>query len=227
MKFKSKEPQKITGSLPTATEQSKGSKLSPGEIEVHNQLAAKQNKFAMKKHHASRLHYDLRLAHNGVLKSWVVPAGPSHCPEDQREAIQVEDHSVEYAFSERVIHEGPGTGTVMLWDWGTWEPLDGYTDVDKSLRRGLLKFFLHAEKLKGTWILRRVSHYDGNQRNPHWVLTKERDAFARSKTEKSILDEAPNSISTGRTLEEIAEDSKPRGKRKNKLQREMFDDDAS
>jgi bifunctional non-homologous end joining protein LigD len=85
-----------------------------------NQAAAMSYVFVVKKHEATHLHYDFRLGHNGVMLSWAVPDGPSYWPGHQREAIQVGDHSREYAFSERVIYNGPGTGTVMVWDWGTW-----------------------------------------------------------------------------------------------------------
>jgi bifunctional non-homologous end joining protein LigD len=109
----------------------------------------------------------------------------------------------------------------MLWDWGTWEPLDGFSDVDACLRNGF-RFRLNGEKLKGIWVLKRVSRFEGDRRNPVWVLKKEQDAFARSEAEPSIVDEAANSVSTLRTLEEIAEDWS-RGKRKNKLQGKLFD----
>jgi bifunctional non-homologous end joining protein LigD len=156
-----------------------------------------------------------------VLKSWAVPDGPSYWPGNRRQAVQVEDHRREYAFFEGVIPEGYGAGIVMLWDWGTWEPLPSCTDVDASLRGGLLKFIVHGEKLKGVWVLTRVKHSAGNRRKPVWMLAKEQDSFARSETAKSILEEAPNSISTRRTLEEIAE-SWNRGKSKNELQGELF-----
>jgi bifunctional non-homologous end joining protein LigD len=93
---------------------------SADRIQAQNQAAAMPRVFVVKKHDATRHHYDFRLGHNGVLLSWAVPDGPSYWPGHQREAIQVGDHSREYAFSERVIYNGPGTGTVMVWDWGTW-----------------------------------------------------------------------------------------------------------
>jgi bifunctional non-homologous end joining protein LigD len=194
---------------------------SVDEIRAHNNAAARQRLFIMKKHDATRLHYDFRLGHNGVLKSWALPDGPSYWPGNQREAIQVNDHRREYAFFEGVIPEGYGAGIVMLWDWGTWEPLPSCTDVDACLRGGLLKFILHGEKLKGVWALSCVKRSVGNSRKTVWMLAKEQDAFARSETAKNILEEAPNSISTQRTLEEIAE-SWNRGKGKNELQGELF-----
>jgi bifunctional non-homologous end joining protein LigD len=191
------------------------------EIRARNSTAASQRLFIIKKHNATRLHYDFRLGHNGVLKSWAVPDGPSYWPGNQREAIQVEDHRREYAFFEGVIPEGYGAGIVMLWDWGTWEPLPGCIDVDASLRVGHLRFTLRGEKLKGIWALTRVKHLAENRRRPIWMLVKEQDSFARSETAKSILEESPNSIWTLRTLEEIAE-SWSRGKNRNELQGELF-----
>lgn len=135
----------------------------------------------------------------------------------------MEDHSRENAFFEGVISEGYGAGTVMQWDWGTWEPLLGYTDVDASLRNGRLRFKLHGEKLKGEWELTRVNHSEGSRRDPIWKLTKVQDSFARGETAKSILEEAPNSVSTRRTLEEIADDWN-RGKRENERQGKLFDE---
>ena len=192
-------------------------------IRTQNLAAARHRLFVIKKHDATRLHYDFRLAHNGVLLSWAVPAGPSYYPGDQRDAIHVADHSRENAFFEGVIAEGYGAGTVMVWDWGTYEVLNGNGDVDAGLRNGRLKFRLHGEKLRGIWVLTRVERFAGNRRNPVWVLTKERDLFARSETASSILEEAPNSIGTGRTLKEIDEEWH-RGKGKSKLQRELFDE---
>jgi bifunctional non-homologous end joining protein LigD len=192
-------------------------------VRTQNQTAAMLGPFVVKKHDATRLHYDFRLGHNGVLLSWAVPDGPSYWPGHQREAIQVGHHSREYAFSERVIYDGPGAGTVMVWDWGTWVPLDGYTDVDACWRNGLLKFTLFGERLKGNWTLARVELYAGNRRNLIWTLTKEQDSFARSQTATSILEEAPNSIITGKTLQEIVDSNSNKGKYRNERQGKLFE----
>lgn len=197
---------------------------SSDRIPAQNEAVAMPRVFVVKKHDATRLHYDFRLGDNGALLSWALPVGPSYWPGHQREAIQVGNHSREYAFSERVIYDGRGAGTVMVWDWGTWGPLPGFTDVDACLRNGLLKFTLIGERLKGNWTLARVGLYAGDRRNMIWTLTKEQDSFARSETAISILEEAPNSIITGRTLKEIADQDSNNAKYRNEQQGKLFDE---
>lgn len=198
---------------------------SSDRLPAQNEAAAMPRVFVVKKHHATRLHYDFRLGDNGVLLSWALPVGPSYWPGHHREAIRVENHSREYAFSERVIYDGPGAGPVMVWDWGTWVPLPGFTDVDACLRNGLLKFTLIGERLKGNWKLARIGLYAGNRRNVIWTLTKEQDSFARSETAISILDEAPNSVISGKTLKEIAGKDSNKGKYRNLQQGKLFDEE--
>lgn len=191
---------------------------------AQHEAVAMPRVFVVKKHDATRLHYDFRLGDNGALLSWALPVGPSYWPGHQREAIQVGNHSREYAFSERVIYDGPGAGTVMVWDWGTWVPLPGFNDVDACLRNGLLKFTLIGEKLKGNWTLARVRLYAGNRRNMIWTFTKEQDSFARSETAISILEEAPNSIITRRTLKEISDQDSNNAKYRIEQQGKLFDE---
>src|SRR5271165_1826831 len=160
--------------------------------------------FVIQKHAASHLHYDFRLGWNGVLKSWAVTKGPSYVTADKRLAVQVEDHPMEYGGFEGIIPKGQyGGGTVMVWDQGSWEPQSGHTDVDAGLRDGSLKFILHGTKLKGKWALIRMKPRPGD-RNPNWLLIKEHDDYERSATDRTIIDEAPNSAVTGRSMEEIA-----------------------
>ncbi len=176
---------------------------SAEEIEEHNR-AAVQQLFVIKKHWATRLHYDFRLGWNRVLKSWAVPEGPGDCPSHSREAIQVEDHSREYLAFEGVIPKGrPGAGPTMPWDWGTWKPSAEYLDVESSLRNGCLKFTLYGEKLKGDWTLVRRPGGWRNGLTAIWDLIKEPDQFARSEAARSILEEKPNSVSSGKSLEEV------------------------
>ncbi|MCU1320453.1 MAG: ATP-dependent ligase [Acidobacteriaceae bacterium] len=161
--------------------------------------------FVIQKHAASHLHYDFRLGWNGVLKSWAVAKGPSYFTGDKRLAVQVEDHPMEYGGFEGIIPQGQyGGGTVMLWDQGTWEPQAGHPDVDAGLRDGSLKFTLHGTKMKGNWTLVRMGGKAANEKKPNWLLIKEHDDFERGKDGPCITEEAPNSVVTGRDLDQIA-----------------------
>jgi bifunctional non-homologous end joining protein LigD len=161
--------------------------------------------FVIQKHAATRLHYDFRLGWNGVLKSWACAKGPSYVTADKRLAVQVEDHPMEYGGFEGIIPKGQyGGGTVMLWDEGTWEPQAAYPDVDEGLRTGSLKFILHGEKLKGKWALIRMGGRAANESKPNWLLIKEHDDFERKSDDPAITEAEPNSVVTGRSIEEIA-----------------------
>jgi bifunctional non-homologous end joining protein LigD len=157
--------------------------------------------YVVQKHQASRLHYDFRLKHNGVLLSWAVPKGPSLDPSVKRLAIQVEDHPLEYARFEGVIPEGQyGAGTVMVWDIGTWRPEQD--DVADAIKKGELKFTLRGKKLRGSWVLVRAPGYGRNARKS-WLLIKHRDEYA-SKRDITVVQ--PKSVLTGRLLADIARD---------------------
>jgi bifunctional non-homologous end joining protein LigD len=108
-------------------------------------------RFVVQKHAATRLHFDLRLELDGVLKSWAVTRGPSLDPADKRLAVEVEDHPVEYRSFEGAIEAGYGAGTVMLWDEGTWELAPEISDAAGALAKGNLKFVLHGQRLRGGW----------------------------------------------------------------------------
>ncbi len=167
------------------------------------------NSFVVQKHQASHLHYDFRLEIDGVLKSWAIPKGPSLNPSEKRLAIQVEDHPVEYKDFERVIPSGEyGAGTVMIWDFGTYESPGG-KNLSNGLKKGRIKFQLQGQKLKGGFILIQTKYQD-NMRN--WLFIKEKDAYARR--DLNITKEQPNSAFSKRSLEEIAQskiDSAGRG----------------
>jgi bifunctional non-homologous end joining protein LigD len=162
--------------------------------------ARKRRSFVIQKHAASHLHYDFRLELDGVLKSWAVPKGPSLDPANKRLAMQVEDHPLEYGDFEGIIPEGEyGGGTVLLWDQGTWEPVE---DGSKGYRDGALKFILHGEKLQGKWMLVRRGGKRGGDSERNWFLFKVRDEFAKPGSD--IAAESPLSVTTGRDLDEIA-----------------------
>jgi bifunctional non-homologous end joining protein LigD len=166
--------------------------------------SAPGRQFVIQKHAASRLHYDFRLEHDGTLKSWAVPKGPSLDPSVKSLAVQVEDHPIEYATFEGVIPQGEyGGGTVMVWDRGTWEP---EVDPDKGLKQGKLKFTLHGEKLHGSWALVRMGGKAGDD-GKNWLLIKHRDDEAKSGPRSDILKRKPRSVATGREMEEIAADA--------------------
>src|SRR5215469_7301263 len=162
--------------------------------------------FVVQKHAASHLHYDFRLGWNGVLNSWAVTKGPSYLVADKRLAVQVEDHPMEYGGFEGIIPKGQyGGGTVMVWDQGVWEPQAISSDVDEALRTGSLKFILHGEKLKGKWALIRMGGKAANERKPNWLLIKAHDDFERASDDPAITEAEPNSVVTGRDLDEIAD----------------------
>ena len=159
--------------------------------------------FCVQKHAASRLHYDFRLEHAGVLMSWAVPKGPSLDPKDKRLAVQVEDHPLDYGGFEGIIPKGEyGGGPVLLWDRGTWEP-DG--DVVAGLRKGHLAFRLFGEKLAGGWSLVRIRGA-GEDDGKNWLLIKRPDEAAK-RDRSPITARAAASVLTGRTIDEIAADA--------------------
>ena len=161
--------------------------------------------FVVQKHAARRLHYDLRLEADGVLKSWAVPKGPSYDPAEKRLAVQVEDHPIEYGDFEGQIEEKQyGAGTVMVWDRGTWTPAG---DWKKDLNSGKLKFRLDGQKLKGLWTLVRFKGREEKD-SKNWLLIKSSDQEAQEFRQFDVTREKPLSVKTDRSLEEIREQSK-------------------
>jgi bifunctional non-homologous end joining protein LigD len=157
--------------------------------------------FVIQKHAATRLHYDLRLELDGVMKSWAVTRGPSLVPGEKRLAVEVEDHPIAYNKFEGTIPKGEyGGGTVMVWDRGHWEP---EADPHKGLAKGHLAFKLRGEKLHGGWHLVRMHRRQGEKRD-NWLLIKQHDGSERSASDEDILEEEPLSVVSGRTMEEIA-----------------------
>jgi bifunctional non-homologous end joining protein LigD len=157
--------------------------------------------FVVQKHKARRLHYDLRLELDGVLKSWAVTRGPSLIAGEKRLAVQTEDHPTEYLEFEGNIPKGEyGGGTMIVWDRGTWVP-EG--DPHYGLTKGHLAFTLEGSRLKGLWHLVRLRPRDGEEAK-NWLLIKSDDAFARSRGSVEITDEELTSFLSGRTTEELA-----------------------
>ena len=143
-------------------------------------------RYVIQKHAARRLHYDLRLELDGVMKSWAVTRGPSRDPADKRLAVHVEDHPIEYNSFEGTIPQGEyGGGTVMIWDRGRWIP-EG--DPHRGFAKGHLDFVLEGEKLRGRWHLVRMRSRE-RDRHDNWLLIKGRDEELRSGRDRDILEE--------------------------------------
>jgi len=147
--------------------------------------------FVIQKHWASRLHYDFRLELDGAMKSWAVPKGPSFDPSVKRMAVQVEDHPIAYNAFEGTIPKGQyGAGKVIIWDAGYWTPIG---DARKGYRDGHLKFALDGKKMHGRWALVRMKG-SASERQPPWLLIKERDDYAQDEDAFSVVDEMPDSV---------------------------------
>src|SRR5579871_3616594 len=154
--------------------------------------------YCVQRHHATNLHYDLRLEVDGALKSWAVPKGPTLDPAIKRLAMMVEDHPLEYGSFEGVIPKGNyGAGSVMLWDRGTYELL-GDATADEQLKRGDFKFRLHGEKLSGEFAIVRTKRGKGNE----WLLIKKKDESAHTGWD---TEDYATSVVSGRTQEEIVQ----------------------
>src|SRR5437879_4186130 len=147
--------------------------------------------FVVHMHAARRLHWDLRLEMDGVLRSWAVPKGPSPNRADKRLAVRVEDHPLEYGDFEGIIPEGNyGAGAVIVWDRGRWVPLE---DPVEGMKKGKLLFELQGYKLKGKWTLVKLKKGE-----KEWLLIKEKDAYVSAD---SAL--PPESVLSGLTVEEL------------------------
>ena len=173
-----------------------------GKSKAKNELL-----FVIQKHDASHLHYDFRLEMEGVLKSWAIPKGPSKDPKVKRLAMMVEDHPLDYREFEGIIPEGQyGGGTVIVWDEGTYEPIEeikGKKEQEKhllqQLKSGSVKIKLHGEKLEGEFALVKTHGMGENA----WLLIKHNDAFA---SDKDVTKE-DKSVLSGKTIEKMAKSS--------------------
>ena len=168
-------------------------------------------RFCVQRHHASHLHYDLRLEIDGALASWSVPKGPSYDPEQKRLAVETEDHPFEYGAFEGRIPDGQyGAGDSLLWDRGVWETLPP-GQAQAMRQKGHLRFVLLGEKLQGEWHLVRTRTKDGKRlkqgdgetggAQAQWLLFKGRDHLADPALD--IIAARPESVLSGRRLEEV------------------------
>src|SRR5437870_832705 len=181
------------GSDPLRTYRAKRSLDRTPEPGAHPATAAPSagGLFVVHMHAARRLHWDLRLEMDGVLRSWAVPKGPSPNRADKRLAVHVEDHPLEYGDFEGIIPEGNyGAGAVIVWDRGRWVPLE---DPVEGMRKGKLLFELQGYKLKGKWTLVKLKKGE-----KEWLLIKEKDGYV-------LADSAlpPESVLSGLAVEEV------------------------
>ncbi len=188
----------------------------PAEVERRLQTFT----FVVQKHDARRLHYDLRLESDGVLKSWAVPKGPSMNPRDRRLAVPTEDHPLAYADFEGNIPKGEyGAGTVQVWDRGIYANLKSggrNRSIAEDVEAGQVEVVLQGEKLKGAFALTRTRRGEGES----WLLVKMRDAQASEDYDPVAT--AADSVLSGRSIEEIRE-NKPFLKAKPPNQRLSLD----
>jgi len=150
--------------------------------------SAQKALFVVQKHAASRLHWDFRLEHGGVLWSWAVPKGPSMDTAHKRLAMHVEDHPLDYAGFEGVIPAGNyGAGVVEIWDRGTWQPVG---DAAADLARGEMKFELEGTRLHGRFVLIRLKPRPG-EHGESWLLIKEHDDFEQPGVDAAEMEAIP------------------------------------
>lgn len=177
---------------------------------VTRKAKAARLEFVIQKHAATRMHFDLRLELDGVMKSWAVPRGPSPDPMDKRLAVQVEDHPMEYNKFEGTIPKGEyGGGSVMIWDrgWYEHETKGGAEAIRAGHHKGDLKIVFHGKRMKGSWVLVRTRGYgDGGQQS--WLLIKHRDTYAEAGGD--LVETHLTSVVTKRTLEQIGGATKAR-----------------
>jgi DNA ligase D-like protein (predicted 3'-phosphoesterase) len=166
--------------------------------------------FVIQQHDASTMHYDFRIEVDGVLKSWAVPKGPSTDPSEKRLAMPTEDHPLAYADFEGAIPEDEyGGGAVIVWDRGHYRNLKSEEESDEDekpisiseqIEDGHVTIWLEGEKLRGGYALIRTGSGDDTR----WLLVKMRDDEADAR--RNPTSTQPESVKTGRTVEEVAEE---------------------
>ncbi|MBK1870322.1 DNA ligase D [Taklimakanibacter albus] len=194
-----KTPKKSTGRLATYRAKRDFSKTPepPAKIGPRNEW-----RFAVQRHEARRLHFDLRLELDGVLKSWAVAKGISMVPGVKRLAVETEDHPLDYLTWEGVIPKGEyGGGTMIVWDRGTWLA-DG--DPREGLKNGKLIFALNGERLKGHWHFVRMKRRPG-ERQEQWLLFKGEDDYSLGAGDLEPAATELTSVISGLTNEDLAE----------------------
>lgn len=154
-----------------------------------------RRRFVVQKHAASHLHYDFRLEMHDVLKSWSIPKGPPFKKDERRLAMPTEDHPIDYLDFEGIIPRGQyGGGTVMVWDIGTYELIEG------NYYKGFLRFYLNGSKLKGEWTLKRfAAAKDESDQRDKWHLIKtdhNTRVISKARDDQSVL--------TKRSMRQIA-----------------------
>ncbi len=159
--------------------------------------------FVIQKHHASTLHYDFRLQIGNILKSWVIPKGPSLNPKNKRLAILTEDHELDFADFEGEIPAGQyGAGKVIVWDRGTYENITvkngEHLSIEKAFENGEISISLQGEKLQGKFSLILMKKQDETK---NWLLIKHDDPYAEDQFDP--VTELPNSIISNKSVEEI------------------------
>jgi bifunctional non-homologous end joining protein LigD len=171
--------------------------------------ATKALHFVVQKHEATRLHYDFRLEHAGVLVSWAVPKGPTLKLGEKHLAMKVEDHPVSYMqFEGTIPPKNYGAGTVMVWDFGNYLALGAkdLAESEKMIRKGLkegqIKVVLNGKKLQGGFALIKLKNGFGGKDS--WLMLKERDEYAKNldvtKKDKSAL--------SGKSMTQISKSKK-------------------
>lgn len=161
--------------------------------------------FVIQKHESKKLHYDFHLEIDGVLKSWAIPKEFFSYSDDKNLAIPTDDHPVEYAGFEGVIPKHRyGSGTVMVWDTGTYENLmikDGNPlPIQVCYKNGQIEVYLHGNKVSGRYILIRNERHETE---PTWLLIRKDGGEPGTGTHAHTED---TSILTGRTMSQIKQD---------------------
>jgi bifunctional non-homologous end joining protein LigD len=160
--------------------------------------------FVVQKHAASHLHYDFRLAINGVLKSWAIPKGPSLDPAVKRLAVEVEDHPLDYATFEGTIPHGEyGGGDVIVWDYGQWQAPE---NLAAAYQKGTMAFTLQGQKLTGAWKLIRLK---STNKKPQWLLIKTKDKYSKKLANYDVTTAEPASVLSGKTLTTVSPEKNP------------------